>query len=259
MPSSPERSDAVAAGTGRTQLTALSDSEPAGPARWQPQDLAPAAAASGAPAGRSMPTTLTSLPVFELASAASIPPAVLEPARRAAEAAGYAAGWSAGMQQARAAVEEENRELRSQAFRAASADRESISRAMGSLSAAAAELTTRSAPTLDEVEQLIVDGAFAIAEALIGTVLRDDTVRGAAAVRRALAGVPSDAPVTVRVHPADRDILLTRGGAPGAEVLLISDDSLTPGDAIAVSGATTVDARISAGLDRVRRLLEGPA
>jgi flagellar assembly protein FliH len=248
MPLSPEASVAVAA------------------APWQPEDLdalarsstgaaVSAVAAVGAigAAGVGRP----GLPVFELASAAAVPPAVLEPARRAAEAAGYAAGWATGMQEARAAVEDETRELRGEASRAARADRDRIDRAIGSLAAATAEMTARTAPMLDEVEALIVEGAYRIAEALVGAALREDETRGAAAVRRALTGLPTDVPVSIRVNPGDREILLARGGAPSANVMLVSDPSIASGDAIATCGATTVDARISAGLERVRNLLEG--
>ena len=66
---------------------------------WQPDELGIVAPAPPPP--RRVEDTLAErLALFELDTAAGIPAAVLEPARKAAEAAGYAAGWAVGTREA---------------------------------------------------------------------------------------------------------------------------------------------------------------
>jgi flagellar assembly protein FliH len=68
----------------------------------------------------------------------------------------------------------------------------------------------------------------------------------------------------VRMSPADYAALTADGteraeGAPrdaaGRAVTLVVDETLQPGDAVATSGATVIDARIATGLERVRAVL----
>ena len=64
-------------------------------------------------------------------------------------------------------------------------------------------------------------------------------------------------PVTVRLSPTDLAVLGTSGtrDIDGRAVTLVADPALHRGDAIAECDATTVDARIAEGLDRVRQAL----
>ena len=80
-------------------------------------------------------------------------------------------------------------------------------------------------------------------------------IPGLDALRRALAMAPDTGTLTVRLHPDD----LASLGAPDGEytlhgrtVLLRPDPGLSPGDAIAEQGSTTIDARLAEAIARVR-------
>ena len=134
-------------------------------------------------------------------------------------------------------------------------DRERAERALAAVTRAAEGLEQRCAPVLDEIESLLLRSAFELAEAIVGAALRDDELRGEAALRRVLSLVPRDEPLTLRLHPFDHDTLRDREVADRPGVSLVADETLALGDAVAESGVTVVDARISAALDRVRRYL----
>lgn len=196
--------------------------------------------------------------LFEIASASGIPDDLLVQARSAARAAGYLEGWASGLRaaEARAAGETERRRREAQAFAA----EQSVlaGRALAAVDAAAASLERRAVPGADELEDLIISAALDIAEGLVGSALRDDETRSHAALTRALALAPADEDVEIRLAPADHALV-----APAApldpsrrRITLVADPTLLPGDAVAVSGATEVDARIAAGLARVRAVLQ---
>ncbi len=198
----------------------------------------------------------TPAPVFQLAADSGIPEEVLAPARAAAQAAGYAAGWSHGARAARLVSDAEFHAAEAHRRQAAAQQAADVRRAIGALDVAAGELELRSVPAAQEIEDLIVSAALTIAEALIGTSLRDDETRGRAALMRALALAPAGEDVVVAVSPDDFAVLdgkaeldLTR------TITLVVDPSLSPGDATATCGATAIDARLSAGLARVREVL----
>jgi flagellar assembly protein FliH len=194
------------------------------------------------------------LALFELDTAAGIPRTVLEPARKAAEAAGYAAGWAVGTRQAQHEAAQREREVRLRVEQEAAAGRARIGSAVAALTAAADFTAASTAPELADIETLIVDAAFSIAEALVQTNLRDDPDRGRAAVLRALAMTPAGSAVTVALNPADHATLAAHDLGP--DVTIVPDASLAPGDAIATCDVTVVDARISAGIARVRDVLD---
>jgi flagellar assembly protein FliH len=196
------------------------------------------------------------LALFELDTAAGIPPTVLAPARKAAEAAGYAAGWAVGTREAQHEAAEREIEARVRMEREAAAGRARIGSAVAALTAAADFTAAATAPELADLETLIVDAAFTIAEALVQTNLRNHPDRGHAAVLRALAMTPAGAAVTVALHPADHATLTEYDLGP--DVTIVADPMLAPGDAVATCDVTVVDARISAGIDRVREVLGKP-
>ena len=114
-------------------------------------------------------------------------------------------------------------------------------------------------PTAEQFEDLILSAALAIAEALVGHVLHDDESRSRGVLAHALSLVPEREDVQIRLHPADHAALVAdaAGAARAAtrSVTLIADPSLQPGDAVARCGATEIDARIAAGIARVREVL----
>jgi flagellar assembly protein FliH len=229
-------------------------SSPEVPARaWSPAELTAVAPAAG--------TEQVSAPValFELAAVRDVPESLLAPARRVAESAGYTAGWQQGMAAASAAAEQEAARNHQQQRAILDHAREQVATAIAALRGAAADLAAREAAAARDLEQLVLDTAFGIAEALTGAHLADDEQRGAAAVRRVLDLAPAEGTVIVRLSAADHAVV-DRDPAARAGVTLVADATLQPGDARASIGATTIDARLSAALERVRSALTaGPA
>ncbi|HEV7204490.1 MAG TPA: FliH/SctL family protein [Jatrophihabitans sp.] len=240
MPSSPEPTIAawlpgeLTAGARPSPVTAVTDT-------FVAADLAPQAP-----------------PLFEIASSGGIPDDLLVAARSAARAAGYLEGWASGLRaaEARAAGETERRRRETQAFAAEQAAL--AARALAAVDAAAGALERRAVPGAAELEELIVSAALDIAEGLVGSALRDDDTRSHAALTRALALAPADEDVEIRLAPADHALVSTAGPLDSTRrrITLVADPTLLPGDAVAVSGATEVDARIAAGLARVRAVLQ---
>jgi flagellar assembly protein FliH len=176
-------------------------------------------------------------------------------------AAGYAQGWSQGRMAAELAVQTA-REQTVTAERAAVIARVSALQAAATAVAGAAErLERRLAPQIAELEDLILDAAVQIAQALLARELRTAPA-GADPVRRAMSLAPADGPAIVRLNPADFQAL-TGSDLPSYEyehegrlVRLRPDPALAPGDAIAECGSTTVDARLALAVARVREAIE---
>jgi flagellar assembly protein FliH len=231
MPSSPDAAPAVVA--------------------WQPGELRVGSApAAPSPAGN--------LSLFEVAAAAAVPDDLLADARAAARAEGYSAGWAAGMRAAGERAAAEAAERQADHDRLLAEARDELRRAVGALDAAAAALEQRVLPTTAELETLLLESAFGVAEALVGAALRDDATRAPAALARVLALAPEGEPLTVRLHPADHALLTADAdllGTVGRTVTLVADPALAPGDALASAGATEIDARIRDGVARVREVL----
>jgi flagellar assembly protein FliH len=201
---------------------------------------------------------VTPAPIFELGGTVSIPQSMIDSARDAARAAGYAEGWASGTQAARAQALSEAEVARIERMRAATALRLKGHTALESVERAATALERRAVAGAEQLEDLILSAALQIAEAVVGHALRDDAVRGRAALARVLALAPDREPVEVRLHPEDHE-LLTAGEdyAAGSDrtITLVADPRLQPGDAVALCGATEIDARISEGIARVRQAL----
>src|SRR5690606_2577900 len=135
-----------------------------------------------------------------------------------------------------------------------------LARALEALTRAAAQLEAKTAPTISMMEELILAAALELTEALLGRELATIDTRARDALRRALSLTPPAGPVIVRLHPDDyhtlmRDDWSNEFHIDGRTVQLQPDPSLSPGDAIAESGATTVDATLPAALARVKEVL----
>ncbi|GAB2476647.1 FliH/SctL family protein [Jatrophihabitans fulvus] len=229
--------------------------------RWEALELrAGAPALSRAAFEAAFPTSPATGPArtesFVVSSTAAVPEAVLADARRAARSAGYADGYAHGAGVARLRAEAEAAAEQARCERAAALVRAEAERALQAVHQAQRELAGRTAVTLADVEHLVLDTAFRIAEQIVGRSVADDPQRGRSAVARALALVPEGHDeVTVALYPDDLAALTAAGTTPPEGVRLVADPSLAPGDAIATADATTVDARIAAGLARVREVL----
>jgi len=179
----------------------------------------------------------------------------VEKARASAVAAGYAEGWAQGVREAKAAAEVAEARARATEDQHARDRAAALEQAVGAVLAAADQLAQKAVPVLADLEDIVVRGAVQLAEALLGRALAESTEPGLDALRRAMALAPDGGTPTVRLHPADLATLSAPDGEyaiGGRTVILRADPALSPGDAIAEQGATTVDARLSTALDRVR-------
>lgn len=175
--------------------------------------------------------------------------------------AGYSAGWSAGSRAAAkeaAALRHRLAEEAAERARQASAAAE---QAMSTLAQAAAAARARTAPVLDEADGALTRAAVMLAEALLGTELRDDEASARSALARALTVQDTDI-VRIRLHPADLTHLsATLDSLPDElrlpkDVELVADAELERGDAVCELAEGYLDARLSTALARVRSALE---
>ena len=183
----------------------------------------------------------------------------MERAKEQARTAGYAEGWAQG--QRAAALEAAEAADRARALEQAHEQRRTaaLAQAVNALGRAVTGLETQLMPTLQELQEAVLRHAFELAEAIIGRAVDDPEGRGADALRRAMAAAPEQGGVVVSLHPDDyRTLVGTDGGEfnyGGRPVHLRPDPSLRPGDAIAETGSTTVDASLAAAIARAREAL----
>jgi flagellar assembly protein FliH len=188
--------------------------------------------------------------------------------RAEAHAAGYAAGWSQGRQEAEAAARAQQERERASAGAVTAELTARAESAIAALGAAAAALEQRSAQSANDIETAIATAALALAEAIVGRELAAAEEPGADALARALRLAPAGRPVTVRLNPADHELLAAgcvagagssagnRLDIDGRTVTLVADASLRPGDALAECDASRIDARIGTAIERVREVLQ---
>ncbi|GAA3448007.1 FliH/SctL family protein [Planomonospora venezuelensis] len=193
----------------------------------------------------------------------NLPTEIVEEARATAQAAGYAAGWAQGREEARAEAQRiAQATARAEAERTARAEAEQTARldsALTALAASAGQLERQTAPVATEIEELILQTAFTIAEAVLGREIAHSPEPGREALARALELAPAGRPVLVRLNPGDHATLVGAGEArfdfDGRDVALVADAGLEPGDAVAECDATSVDARLSTAVQRAKEAL----
>lgn len=127
---------------------------------------------------------------------------------------------------------------------------------LGALQRAVDGADARAAALADDFATLVTDTAVRLADAVIGRELSDPCIAARDALARALGSLDHTEKVVVHLHPDDVALV---GDAVPADVQLVPDDHLAPGDAVAVAGDRTVDARIATALERARAVLEGRA
>jgi flagellar assembly protein FliH len=191
-----------------------------------------------------------------------VPPdsAPVEQAKQAARTTGYAEGWAQG--QRAAAIEAEKAAERVRAVEHAHEQRRAaaLAQAVNALGRAVTNFEAQLMPTMTELQEAVLGHAFELAEAIVGRVVDDPEGRGADALRRAMKAAPSQGEIVVSLHPDDYRNLV--GTAPDADynyegrpVHLRPDPALHPGDAVAETGTTTVDASLVAAVQRAREAL----
>jgi len=184
----------------------------------------------------------------------------VERAKQSARTAGYAEGWAQG--QRAAAIEAAQVAERVRAVEQAHDQRRAtaLAQAVNALGRAVTNFEAQLMPTMHELQEAVLAHAFELAEAIIGRAVDDPEGRGADALRRAMNAAPTQAEIVVSLHPDDYRNLV--GTAPDADynyegrpVHLRPDPTLQPGDAVAETGTTTVDASLVAAVQRAREAL----
>jgi flagellar assembly protein FliH len=184
----------------------------------------------------------------------------VERAKQSARTTGYAEGWAQGRRaaalEAQAAVERARAVEQAHDQRRAAA----LAQSVNALGRAVTNLETQLMPTMTELQEAVLAHAFELAEAIIGRTLDDPEGRGADALRRAMTTAPDQGPIVVSLHPDDFHNLV--GDATDADynyqgrpVHLRPEARLRPGDAIAETGTTTIDASIATAVARARAAL----
>jgi flagellar assembly protein FliH len=185
---------------------------------------------------------------------------VLIDAHEAARAAGYAEGWAQGRRDAIAAEAAQLQRAAEDQQRLEAALATEAQQACDALRSAVRQLEARTTPVLEDEADVVLEAAIQLAEAVLGAELTvlDDTAT--LALRRALAPLPDDGRVVVRLNPQDLQVLRTADGSgtpsgaaqrvEGHDVELVPDAGLRRGEAVADLGAARVDARIDAALRR---------
>jgi flagellar assembly protein FliH len=207
-----------------------------------------------------LPDTLA----FDFTSDAAVPDQLVVQARAEARAVGYAQGWAHGLRDAadsqageRAAADADRASLRHR-------QEQQVASALQALQVASADLRQSTVRITDDMEDQILAAAVELAEALLGRELRDPEVAAPAALARVLRLAPANEPVTIWLHPADHQTLTAPAGraligsvegATGRGLTFEIDPEIQPGDARGRCGSTTIDARLSAGVARLREYL----
>lgn len=179
---------------------------------------------------------------------------IAERSASAARAQGYAQGWAEGRRIALVRSAEEARAWRRTVELEQAQVRRDHERVVAALEDATAQLGVRMAEAVADIADQVVEAALAVAEAVVGRELQLASAPGADALRRALSSVDPVVTTTVRMNPDDRASLAPRD-LPEGNVVLVDDPSLAPGDAVAETPHTLLDATIGSALDRVREVL----
>jgi flagellar assembly protein FliH len=185
--------------------------------------------------------------------------AAVERAKQQARTTGYAEGWAQGQREAATVAAEASDRARAAEQALDQRRAAALAQAINALGRAITALETQLMPTFAELQEVLLAHAFELAEAIVGRTLDDPQRRGADALRRAMAAVPEAGDIVVSLHPDDYRMLVGEGQTDfdheGRRVSLRSDPGLRPGDAMAESGAATIDATVSAAVARAREAL----
>ena len=177
-----------------------------------------------------------------------------ERSRDAARAQGFAAGWAEGLRASAARSTQDQDEV-ARRVDERTAQLETAQRsALSALSSAIRGCAETSAALQASLASSAVELALELAEAILGREVETATDPGADALRRAIAVAPTDVPLVVRLNPVD---LMALDPATVGEraITLVSDGSLSRGEATVEAETGVVDAGIASALARVREVL----
>ncbi|MFI2753205.1 FliH/SctL family protein [Cellulomonas sp. P22] len=201
--------------------------------------------------------------VFERVVMGAAPDGARESARTAelerARAAGYAAGFAAGMRDAAQAAQAEAGRVARELEVAASRRAAEHAAALVTLERAALAAQARTVPVIDELERRLQRAALELAQAVLGHELRDGEHGARAALARALEDHQQVGPQTVRMNPRDLDVLVAADAVPDvAGLTFVPDAMLAVGDAVSEHPDGYLDARLTTALERLRAVLAEP-
>lgn len=140
------------------------------------------------------------------------------------------------------------------AERSLGAAREQLQGALGALHQASVQLESQRAEAVTVAEGEIATLAFSVAEAVLQRELQLAAAPGPEAVARALALLPGEVDVVVRMHPDDAACVDDPSDG-NRRVVIVPDPEVERGGCIADAGACRIDTQVSTALDRVRRVL----
>lgn len=177
-----------------------------------------------------------------------------ERTRNAAQAQGYAVGWSEGQRAALRRSAEESAAAAAEAVRREQSRAREHQAAVAGLRAAAAAVAASAEEVAEQIAEQAADLAFEVIHTLLGHELAATADPGRAVVARVLSVLPKDPTTTVRLHPATAGSIAGVGLAEhGVEV--VPDPTLDLHDAVVETATTAIDLRLSQALDRLREAL----
>jgi flagellar assembly protein FliH len=176
--------------------------------------------------------------------------------RAQAREEGFREGYSAGQESSQADFAASVVQARDEMAREQADWTRHLDSVAEALAGAVAKLDEATVPLAEELSVLISSYAFEVAEQIIGRELACATDPGRDAVSRALMLAPGDAPIVVRVNPADYAALDSAWVASlPSRVSVAPDRSVEAAGAVAAVGAVRIDAQLSAAVGRVRDVL----
>ncbi len=184
---------------------------------------------------------------------------VAEDVRTTAYAEGFTQGYAEGRDRAAqeaAAIEQARDEAVAQA-QAAMAER--LYSVLTALAAAASQVEQQWIPAYDQAAAELGPTAVTLVEALLGHELSTPVEQVLDAVRRIASVASMNAPLVLRLNPADADTLWECGvelpEVLGRPVEITPDPAVECGGAVGESGASRIDAQLSTALARLREVL----
>jgi flagellar assembly protein FliH len=182
--------------------------------------------------------------------------------RQQGMAEGYAEGWAQGRKAANARAQEEHAQ---RADREEATRRQLTSRSqslLASLAQSARTLSEQAAPAWDELADVLVEGALAIAAAALSRELASVDDETLEAVRVALRVLPSAESIALHVHPSDVELLGRNGAgaATKAEPLpvglrVVADPTVATGTVVARTSLHTLPVDLKACLRAAEEVL----
>ncbi len=185
---------------------------------------------------------------------------VVDRARLAAVAAGRAEGHAEGYAEGLAAAAAEARLTAAQVraeSEAAERQRDAhLARAVELLLTAADAFRSTEQVVLADIEDTVAELALSIARTVLDRELVTSADPGADAIARALALVPDNCPVTLRLHTDDVLVLRDVSAlALSRELVVVADPGVEPGGCVAEAAGRQVDAQVGPALARVAAVL----